>query len=77
MVLPLGMWRSTEQWTSSNGITGGVVSGEDVAAYVQSCPVCQRMKSDNRKEAGDLQPIPFPERAWQEITTDLVTDLPE
>ena len=24
-----------------------------------------------------MQPIPLPERAWQQITTDLVTDLPE
>ena len=49
----------------------------DAAHYVRSCPVCQRMKSDNRKKAGVLQPIPLPERAWQQITTDLVTDLPE
>ena len=49
----------------------------DAAHYVRSCPVCQRMKSDNRKKAGVLQPIPLPERAWQQITTDLMTDLPE
>ena len=35
------------------------------------------MKSDNWKKAGELQTIPLPERAWQQITTDLVTDLPE
>ena len=35
------------------------------------------MKSDNRKKAGALHPIPLLERAWQQITTDLVTDLPE
>ena len=35
------------------------------------------MKLDNRKKAGALQPIPLPERAWQQITTDLVIDLPE
>ena len=35
------------------------------------------MKSDNRKKAGLLQPIPLPKRAWQQITTDLVIDLPE
>ena len=49
----------------------------DVAHYVWSRPVCQRMESDNRKKAGVLQPIPLPERAWQQIITDLVTDLPE
>ena len=35
------------------------------------------MKSDNRKKAGALQPVPLLERAWQQITTNLVTDLPE
>lgn len=40
-----------------------------------SCPVCQLVKSDHRKKAGLLQPIPFPKRKWQQITTDLVTDL--
>ena len=24
-----------------------------------------------------MQPIPLPEKAWQQITTDLVTNLPE
>ena len=51
--------------------------GEDVKAYVRSCPVCQMMKSDHRKKAGLLQPIPIPTRRWQHVTTDLVTDLPE
>ena len=35
------------------------------------------MKTANRKKAGVLQPIPIPKRAWQQITTDLVTDSPE
>ena len=35
------------------------------------------MKSDHRQKAGLLQPIPLPEQKWQQITTDLVTDLPE
>ena len=35
------------------------------------------MKSDHKKKAGALQPIPLPERKWQQIMTDLVTDLPE
>ena len=51
--------------------------GGDVVAYLRSCSVCQCMKSDNRKKAGELQPIPLLEKAWQQITTDLVTDLPE
>ena len=50
--------------------------GKDIQTYVQSCPVCQVIKSDNRKKAGLLQQIPIPSRKWEQITTDLVTDLP-
>jgi hypothetical protein len=35
------------------------------------------VKADNRKKAGPLQPIPPPERKWSQVTTDLVTDLPD
>ena len=45
--------------------------------YVRSCPVCQCMKTDNRKKAGVLQPILILERAWQLITTGLVIDFLE
>ena len=50
--------------------------GKDIENYVKSCPVCQVMKSDHRKKAGPLQPIPIPTRKWAQITTNLVTDLP-
>ena len=50
---------------------------DDVRDYVWTCPTCQGIKSDNRAKAGLLQPIPLPEHKWQQITTDLVTDLPE
>ena len=49
----------------------------DATSYVRTCPVCQMVKSDNRKVAGPLQPIPPPERKWSQVTTDLVTDLPD
>ena len=35
------------------------------------------MKSDNRAKAGLLQPLEIPTRKWAQVTTDLVTDLPE
>ena len=49
---------------------------KDVRAYVRQCPTCQGMNPDHRKPAGLLQPIPIPTRRWEQITTDLVTDLP-
>ena len=48
-----------------------------VGEYVRFCPICQLVKSDHRKKAGILQPIPLPERKWQQIMTDLVIDLPQ
>jgi hypothetical protein len=49
----------------------------DVTSYVRTCPTCQEMKSDNRAKAGLLQPLEIPSRKWAQVTTDLVTDLPE
>jgi len=49
----------------------------DVAKYVKSCPQCQRNKNNQRLPAGLLQPLPIPEEAWQSISMDMVTDLPE
>ena len=48
----------------------------DAKDYVRSCPVCQLMKADNRAPAGQLQPLPVPTTKWDQVTTDLVMDLP-
>ncbi|CAI7833176.1 unnamed protein product [Closterium sp. NIES-54] len=48
----------------------------DVQHPVGSCPTCQVMKSSRKRKAGQLQPIPLPERARQQITMDFVTGLP-
>ncbi|CAI7855937.1 unnamed protein product [Closterium sp. NIES-53] len=48
----------------------------DVQQHVASCPTCQIMKSSRKRPAGQLQPIPPPERAWQQVTMDFVTGLP-
>ena len=45
--------------------------------FIRECPVCQQIKSDTAKQAGLLQPLPIPVAKWEQITTDLVTDLPE
>lgn len=48
-----------------------------IVQYVQTCPVCQRIKADRRKPAGLLQPLPVPEVAWESVAMDFVTDLPK
>lgn len=49
---------------------------KDVAERVSSCAICQTMKSRRHRPYGEAQALPMPSRAWQEITMDLITDLP-
>jgi len=48
----------------------------DIAEYVKSCDICQRAKPSQQTKMGLLQPLPIPERAWQQVTMDLITALP-
>ena len=50
--------------------------GRSVHAYVAGCASCQLNKPPNVAPAGLLQPLPVPERKFEQITMDLVTDLP-
>ncbi|KAK8949103.1 hypothetical protein KSP39_PZI005439 [Platanthera zijinensis] len=45
--------------------------------YIQHCEVCQQCKSDTQRPMGLLQPLPIPERIWQEISLDLIEGLPK
>lgn len=47
-----------------------------VRHYVTSCPSCQCNKPRNDLPAGLLRPLPVPEKKFEQITMDLVTDLP-
>ena len=48
----------------------------DVKAYVRSCDVCQRIKTETSKMPGLLQPLPIPPRPWHSISMDFVEGLP-
>ncbi len=50
---------------------------ETVTDYVRSCPSCQQNKSVNQKPIGLLKPLPIPEKRWQQVTLDLITQLPK
>jgi hypothetical protein len=47
-----------------------------IKKYVISCQTCQRVKPEQRKPAGPLQPLPIPQDRWEEISMDFITDLP-
>lgn len=49
----------------------------EVNRYVAACPVCQKTKPRHHKPYGMLQPLPIPDRPWQEISMDFITGLPK
>jgi hypothetical protein len=49
---------------------------KDVAHYIKTCHICQRIKPSNQRPAGWLHPLPIPEARWKEVAMDMVTGLP-
>jgi hypothetical protein len=47
-----------------------------VAEYVAICDTCQRVKAENQRPAGLLQPLKILEWKWEEITMDFIVGLP-
>ncbi|CAH9148831.1 unnamed protein product [Cuscuta epithymum] len=50
---------------------------QDIEAYVRTCLVCQQDKTEKRKEAGLLQPLPIPSRPWQSVSMDFISGFPK
>jgi hypothetical protein len=48
-----------------------------ICSYVRGCATCQANKIDNRPPRVATMPNPSPERPFQVMTTDFITDLPE
>jgi RNase H-like domain found in reverse transcriptase/Integrase zinc binding domain len=49
---------------------------QDVQLYCSTCPVCQRAKHSNQLPAGLLQPLETPSHSWEQVTLDLLMNLP-
>jgi len=49
----------------------------DVQQFVRTCDSCQRNKHLTVKPAGLLQPLQIPDRRWECVTMDLITQLPK
>lgn len=48
-----------------------------VTTYVQNCYTCQRARAPRDREHGLLQPLPIPQKRWQDISMDFIVGLPD
>ena len=49
----------------------------DVKKFVVSCDICQKAKPRKHAPVGLLQPIPIPERPFEVVSMDVITELPD
>jgi hypothetical protein len=49
---------------------------DEISRYVVSCDSCQRNKPSHQATMGLSQPLPIPDRPWQQVSMDLITQLP-
>ena len=50
---------------------------DDIEAYIKTCHVCQVDKTECKKEAGLLQPLPVPKRPWLSVSMDFISGFPK
>ena len=46
-----------------------------VVTYVSNCYICKRTKAPRDREHGLLQPLPIPQKRWQDISMDFIVGL--
>lgn len=44
--------------------------------YIKECKECQYNKYQPKKKQGLLQPLPCPDKAWEDVSMDFITGLP-
>jgi len=48
----------------------------EIAEFLSNCGICQQIKIEHQKPAGELQSLSIPEGKWEEISMDFMTGLP-
>jgi hypothetical protein len=49
---------------------------EDIAEYIARCDKCQRVKAEQQRPTGLLQPLEIPTWKWEDISMDFIVGLP-
>jgi hypothetical protein len=49
---------------------------QSVQDFVTTCSTCQQIKTETKKPAGLLQPLPIPTAIWEDLSLDFITGLP-
>jgi RNase H-like domain found in reverse transcriptase/Reverse transcriptase (RNA-dependent DNA polymerase)/Integrase zinc binding domain len=50
---------------------------QDIRRFIRNCQTCGKAKVWREQKKGLLKPLPIPNRPWEEISMDFITDLPE
>jgi hypothetical protein len=50
---------------------------KSIKTFISSCDICQRIKDSTRRPAGLLQPLSVPSRRFEQVSLDLITQLPK
>jgi len=50
--------------------------GKDVSKYVETCDICQRIRTPRHKQYGELASLPIPSRPGESLSIDFITALP-
>src|SRR5437870_10443599 len=48
----------------------------EIAKYISECDICQQVKADHLKSAGQLQPLAISSWKWEDIHMDFIVGLP-
>lgn len=49
----------------------------DMVEFIKRCVTCQKCKSDTVAYPGMLQPLPIPQRVWEDVSMDFIEGLPK